>query len=367
MAPFTGASGTPAVLVEVDPLPKVRARAGGLRWLGANESLQPACDTCGQIPKLAHARGVACPLCHVGCTLERDQLVALSTGASREALLSGGALLPRGVFAQSRNTRLLASGMCFERAAFIHCLASKRTDRYHRTKACRATCLHPRYEVHHPAKTFASGVKLDQVTRYPLSPPILACGATLSCWLPLSRASKSFLFRQRSDDECASHPLNPPELWGEVLRSHSKLRSITVCAPRVPRLSSRARSVSSAAIAAARGASSSGVSIARSVRSVHRRRGASVTVSRASRTARARPARLRHSCCLLRARQPSGRSGSTSTLLTASTERPHPLLPSGKHRAWCRRLASEYAVPVRQINLVFCKTQSTKRKTSSFC
>ena len=78
--------------------------------------------------------------------------------------------------------------------------------------------------------------------------------------------------RQRSDDECASHPLNPPELWGEVLRSHSKLRSITVCAPRVPRLSSRARSVSSAAIAAARGASSSGVSIARSVRSVHRRR-----------------------------------------------------------------------------------------------
>ena len=101
---------------------------------------------------------------------------------------------------------------------------------------------------------------------------------------------------------------------------------------------------------------------ARSVRSVHRRRGASVTVSRASRTARARPARLRHSCCLLRARQPSGRSGSTSTLLTASTERPHPLLPSGKHRALCRRLASEYAVPVRQINLVFCKTQSTKRK-----
>ena len=97
--------------------------------------------------------------------------------------------------------------------------------------------------------------------------------------------------RQRSDDECASHPLNPPELWGEVLRSHSKLRSITVCAPRVPRLSSRARSVSSAAIAAARGASSSGVSIARSVRSVHRRRGASVTVSRAPRTARARPAR----------------------------------------------------------------------------
>ena len=93
--------------------------------------------------------------------------------------------------------------------------------------------------------------------------------------------------------------------------------------------------------------------------------GASVTVSRASRTARARPARLRHSCCLLRARQPSGRSGSTSTLLTASTERPHPLLPSGKHRAWCRRLASEYAVPVRQINLVFCKTQSTKRKTQS--
>ena len=173
--------------------------------------------------------------------------------------------------------------------------------------------------------------------------------------------------RQRSDDECASHPLNPPELWGEVLRSHSKLRSITVCAPRVPRLSSRARSVSSAAIAAARGASSSGVSIARSVRSVHRRRGASVTVSRAPRTARARPARLRHSCCLLRARQPSGRSGSTSTLLTASTERPHPLLPSGKHRAWCRRLASEYAVPVRQINLLLCKTQSTKRKTSSFC
>ena len=144
------------VLVEVDPLPKVRARAGGLRWLGANESLQPACDTCGQIPKLAHARGVACPLCQVGCTLERDQLVALSTGASREALLSGGALLPRGVFAQSRNTRLLASGMCFERAAFIHCLAPKQTDRYHRTKACRATCLHPRYEVHHPAKTFAS-------------------------------------------------------------------------------------------------------------------------------------------------------------------------------------------------------------------
>ena len=186
------------MLVEVDPLPKVRARAGGLRWLGANESLQPACDTCGQIPKLAHARGVACPLCHVGCTLERDQLVALSTGASREALLSGGALLPRGVFAQSRNTRLLASGMCSERAAFIHCLAPKQTDRYHRTKACRATCLHPRYEVHHPAKTFAPGVKLDQVTRYPLSPPILACGATLSCWLPLSRASKSFLFRRRA-------------------------------------------------------------------------------------------------------------------------------------------------------------------------
>ena len=126
---MAGASGTPAVLVEVDPLPKVRARAGGLRWLGANESLQPACDTCGQIPKLAHARGVACPLCHVGCTLERDQLVALSTGASREALLSGGALLPRGVFAQSRNTRLLASGMCFERAAFIHCLAPKQTER----------------------------------------------------------------------------------------------------------------------------------------------------------------------------------------------------------------------------------------------
>ena len=42
-------------------------------------------------------------LCLVGCTLERDQLVALSTGASREALLSGGALLPRGVFAKSRN------------------------------------------------------------------------------------------------------------------------------------------------------------------------------------------------------------------------------------------------------------------------
>ena len=119
-----------------------------------------------------------------------------------------GALLPRAVFAQSRNTRLLASGMCSERAAFINCLAPKQTDRYHRTKACRATCLHPRYEVHHPAKTFASGVKLDQVTRYPrvkldqvtrypLSPPILACGATLSCWLPLSRASKSFLFRRR--------------------------------------------------------------------------------------------------------------------------------------------------------------------------
>ena len=117
-------------------------------------------------------------------------------------------MLPRAVFAQSRNTRLLASGMCSERAAFIHCLAPKQTDRYHRTKACRATCLHPRYEVHHPAKTFASGVKLDQVTRYPrvkldqvtrypLSPPILACGATLSCWLPLSRASKSFLFRRR--------------------------------------------------------------------------------------------------------------------------------------------------------------------------
>ena len=67
-----------------------------------------------------------------------------------------GALLPRSVFAQSRNTRLLASGMCSERAAFIHCLAPKQTDRYHRTKVCRATCLHPRYEVHHPAKTFAS-------------------------------------------------------------------------------------------------------------------------------------------------------------------------------------------------------------------
>ena len=135
--------------------------------------------------------------------------------------------------------------------------------------------------------------------------------------------------RQRSDDECASHPLNTPT------------RALP-CAK-------------------------SGVSIARSVRSVHLRRGASVTVSRAPRTARARPARLRHSCCLLRARQPSGRSGSTSTLLTASTERPHPLLPSGKHRAWCRRLASEYAVPVRQINLLVCKTQSTRRKTSSFC
>ena len=54
-------------------------------------------------------------------SLERDQLVALSTGASREALLAErrskskvvrwrktwrgdtGALLPRGVFAQSRN------------------------------------------------------------------------------------------------------------------------------------------------------------------------------------------------------------------------------------------------------------------------
>ena len=118
--------------------------------------------------------------------------------------------------------------------------------------------------------------------------------------------------RQRSDDECASHPLNTPT------------RALP-CAK-------------------------SGVSIARSVRSVHRRRGASVTVSRAPRTARARPARLRHSCCLLRARQPSGRSRSTPTLLTASTERPHPLLPSGKHRAWCRRLASEYAVPVRQIS-----------------
>ena len=135
--------------------------------------------------------------------------------------------------------------------------------------------------------------------------------------------------RQRSDDECASHPLNTPT------------RALP-CAK-------------------------SGVSIARSVRSVHRRRGASVTVSRAPRTARARPARLRHSCWLLRARQPSGRSRSTPTLLTASTERPHPLLPSGKHRAWCRRLASEYAVPVRQINLLLCKTQSTKRKTSSFC
>ena len=185
------------MLVEVDPLPKVRARAGGLRWLGANESLQPACDTCGQIPKLAHARGVAwslrtavaCPLCHVGCTLE--------------------------------------------------CVPGVGT---------RARCC-----------------LLNTPTR------------ALSC-------------------------------------------------------------------------DKSGVSIARSVRSVHRRRGASVTVSRAPRTARARPARLRHSCCLLRARQPSGRSRSTPTLLTASTERPHPLLPSGKHRAWCRRLASEYAVPVRQIS-----------------
>ena len=40
------------------------------------------------------------------------------------------------------------------------------------------------------------------------------------------------------------------------IRSHSKLRSIIVCAPRVPRLSSRARGSSSAAIAAARDASS---------------------------------------------------------------------------------------------------------------
>ena len=60
-------------------------------------------------------------MCLVRCTLERDQLVALSTGVSREALLAErrskskvvrwrktwrgdtGALLPRGVFAQSRN------------------------------------------------------------------------------------------------------------------------------------------------------------------------------------------------------------------------------------------------------------------------